>query len=197
MSKSIIKPWDRQKGESALRFRYFTEYLNAGVVRKIVDVAKKYNKSEGYIYNISRDYKWMDRADKYDAYLQEEKKKADLKAVMDMNNDVIEKSHAVRFIVGKKIKSVLTAIQEAGDNQKQIDEILKTVPITALSDMLERSFELERKALGISDDSTKININNMTKVNVDTSPKPELKNLSLEQLQQLKAIKEAAEKKGN
>jgi hypothetical protein len=194
MSKSIIKPWDRQKGESALRFRYFTEYLNAGVVRKIADVARHYNKSEGYIYNISRNFKWMERAEKYDIYLQDEKKKADLKAVMDMNADVIEKSHAVRFIVGKKIKSVLTAIQAAGDNQKIIDEILKNVPITALSDMLEKSFELERKALGVPDDNTTINVNNTTKVNVDTAPKPELKNLSLEQLKQLKAIKEAAEK---
>jgi hypothetical protein len=192
MSKSIIKPWDRQKGESALRFRYFTEYLNAGVVRKIVDVAKKYSKSEGYIYNISRDYKWMDRADKYDAYLHEEKKKADLKAIADMNNDVIEKSHAVRFIVGKKIKSVLSAIQAAGDDQKRIDEILKNVPITALSDMLEKSFELERKALGVPDDGTTINVTNTT--NVDTCPKPDLNNLSLEQLKQLKIIKDLATK---
>lgn len=187
-----IDPWDRQAGESKRQFGYFCEYRDEGVTRDIKKFVAKHGMSISYVYNLSSQKKWRSRAQKYDEFLSGERVKRNVKEIQTMNDDVIQDARAVRFVVGKKLQSLIKKLREAGDDETKIAEITKDIPVGQLSNLLQASFDMERKARGINDDKTSIEINNNVKTS--DSSKLDTSKMTWEEKQQYHAM---LEKYGN
>lgn len=59
-------PWDRQEGEPAKAYSHFVSYRDAGRGRTVYEVADKVKKARGYLYQLSRNWKWIRRAEAWD-----------------------------------------------------------------------------------------------------------------------------------
>ena len=82
---SVSPDWDRQPGETATQFLWFTRYRDARIVGKsMADVRKEHGKKPSYDkilrYWSSRN-RWTARIDAYQAFLEQEKLRARLRAI--------------------------------------------------------------------------------------------------------------------
>lgn len=55
------KPWERQKGETARAYRYFTIYRDLGANRSLAAVASDSGVSKARMEQLSRKYAWVER----------------------------------------------------------------------------------------------------------------------------------------
>lgn len=62
-------PWDRMDGEPPKAYQHFTTYREAGRGRTIYDIADRLKRARGYLYQLSRDWQWVKRAEAWDREL--------------------------------------------------------------------------------------------------------------------------------
>lgn len=139
-------------------YAYFCAYRDDGITRSVKKTAAKYERALAYMYNMSTKYHWNARAEKYDEYLNIVRQRENIKAIDQMNQEVIDNARAVRFVVNKKLKIIYNQIKAAGDNETLLNDILKNLPVANLANILQASFDLERKARGITDDTSVVNV---------------------------------------
>lgn len=62
-------PWDRLEGEPPKAYQHFAAYRDRGRGRTIYDVADTLKRARGYLYQLSRDWQWVRRAEAWDREL--------------------------------------------------------------------------------------------------------------------------------
>lgn len=68
-----LKPWDRQPGEPKGAYQYFCVYRDLGMKRTIQRAAEKCEVQVSYLTNLSAGWKWVHRADQWDAEQERER----------------------------------------------------------------------------------------------------------------------------
>ena len=61
-----LDPWDRQPGETAKAYSYFAAYRDAGPSRSIRNLAEQRGRARQYLYQLSHDHRWAQRAEQHD-----------------------------------------------------------------------------------------------------------------------------------
>jgi hypothetical protein len=148
--------WERQENETQKNYNLFCVYRDMGITRTIAKVVQKLNRPEryrGHLSNLSAEYKWVDRCNAYDNYMDEENRKANVEAVKKMNEEIIVLSRQLRQIPGVRLKSIVDKIRVAYESQDaaRIEEATKDIPLYLVPQLIETSFMLERKARGVRD----------------------------------------------
>lgn len=59
-------PWDRTEGEPAKAYSHFVKYRDSGRERTVYAVADEVKKARGYLYQLSRRWNWIRRAEAWD-----------------------------------------------------------------------------------------------------------------------------------
>jgi len=112
MSKGKLKLekapiWDRQPGETAMQFMWFTRYKDARLNgESMTDVCKKYEKRERYakvLHNWSGPNQWTARIEAYRDFLDQEQQKQRLRDIQEMGqrqalNGVLLQQYALAFL---------------------------------------------------------------------------------------------------
>lgn len=65
-SRKARLPWDQQEKEPPKAYQHFVAYRDAGRGRTIYDLADRLHRARGYLYQLSRDWKWVRRAEAWD-----------------------------------------------------------------------------------------------------------------------------------
>lgn len=64
-----LDPWERQPGESALRYAQFCTYRDMGRTRTLRKSAKSLTKNDRYVRDVAVALKWRERAEAYDRHM--------------------------------------------------------------------------------------------------------------------------------
>lgn len=70
------EPWDRQLGEPKRAYAYFCAYRDLGLSRTLQAAAAKGQVKVGYLGKLSSRWKWVHRADQWDAWQEKERNRA-------------------------------------------------------------------------------------------------------------------------
>jgi hypothetical protein len=139
LSKTPI--WERQEGEAAMRFMWFSRYLEARLNGgSMTEVCRKYDKKAGYakvLRNWASQDRWVERVEACRDYLERERQKQRLKDIEEMGerqarNGVLLQQIGIQFFKEKQI------------NEKGLD----VSPETAMR-FIEVGSKIERTARGV------------------------------------------------
>lgn len=70
------EPWDRLPGEPKRAYAYFCAYRDLGLSRTLQAAAAKGQVKVGYLGKLSSRWKWVHRADQWDAWQEKERNRA-------------------------------------------------------------------------------------------------------------------------
>lgn len=148
--------WERQEGENARNYQIFAVYRDMGITRSLSKVAKALQKPPRYLgqlTNLSAQYKWVDRVEAYDAYLDEERRKANLDGIRKMNEENILLAQMMRKLPTVKLKALMTKLKAAveSDDPSLLEEAAKEIPTYLVPQLAEAAYNLERRARGVND----------------------------------------------
>lgn len=148
--------WERQDYENARNYQIFAVYRDMGITRSLSKVAKALQKPPRYLgqlTNLSAQYKWVERVEAYDAYLDEERRKANLEGIRKMNEENILLAQMMRKLPTVKLKALMTKLKAAveSDDPALIEEAAKEIPTYLVPQLAEAAYNLERRARGVND----------------------------------------------
>lgn len=146
--------WERQPGEPKRAYGYFCEYLKLGVTRSTKKVAENFGKAHGSISNYSSIWAWKKRSEAYDNYVEEIATLENIEGIKRMQQQYISVSQTVLVLAGKKLQGLYKQIKEAEKSktaEEDIEIILKGMPMSIMPQLLQTSFEIERKCRGVTD----------------------------------------------
>jgi hypothetical protein len=138
----VVKPWERQPGESGRAFAAFVTYRDTGDSRSYTEVAQKLNKSRTLVARWGTRWRWQNRLSAWERNLEYERQIAHRKAIIDMN----ERHVTIAQQCQQKISDKLRSIGEQEINDLSVGDLAKLLAI---------SVAIERSALGLSP-STKL-----------------------------------------
>jgi hypothetical protein len=138
----VVKPWERQPGESGRAFAAFVAYRETGDSRSYTGVAQKLNKSRTLVARWGARWRWQDRLSAWERNLEYERQVAHRKAIIEMN----ERHLTIARQCQEKILGRLRSIGEQEINDLSVGDLAKLLAI---------SVAVERSALGLSP-STKL-----------------------------------------
>jgi hypothetical protein len=75
-------PWEKQPGESRQAFANFAHYRDLSRSRSLARAAVDLGKAKATLEDQSRKYRWQDRVDAYDAYMERRLREADERALV-------------------------------------------------------------------------------------------------------------------
>lgn len=166
--------WEKQEWETYGTYKRFCIYRDMGITRSLRKVCEYLKRPEKYIRALeisASKYKWRDRADAYDMYLEEQNRKENEQEIKEM-----KKRHIQQALIMQK--NVITRIQNVNPKELSISDCIR---------MFETAAKIER--LSRDCDTQKIELNN--KVVVDTKEileQKKLEKLSPEELEELEEL---------
>jgi hypothetical protein len=138
----VVKPWERQPGESGRAFAAFVAYRDTGDSRSYTSVAQKLHKSRTLVARWGTRWRWQDRLSAWERNLEYERQVAHRNFVIAMN----ERHVAIAQLSQEKIMGKLRSMGEQEINDLSVGDLAKLLAI---------SVAVERSALGLSP-STKL-----------------------------------------
>lgn len=133
----VVKPWERQPGESTRAFAAFVTYRDAGDSRSYTGVAQKLNKSRTLVARWGTRWQWQNRLSAWERNLEYERQVAHRKAIIEMH----ERHVAIAQLSQQKILGKLRSMGEQEINDLSVGDLAKLLAI---------SVAVERSALGLS-----------------------------------------------
>ena len=115
MSKKQFTPWDPQAGESAQAFAAFVAYRDLGPERSIDAVVRELDKSRTLIGRWSGRWKWVKRAQAYDAHLDEIKRKAHESAIANKARRIMSSYEVLEGMSGYGQGDITDLLNENGE----------------------------------------------------------------------------------
>ncbi len=97
--------WERQPRESARAFEAFQKYRDMGPSRSVVKVGQECRKSESLLSRWSVKYRWVDRVQAYDAYMDSQQLEKQRQARLDM---AVRHAQMARALQGKALERLKT-----------------------------------------------------------------------------------------
>lgn len=100
--------WERLPNESSKAYQAFCIYRDLGVERSLEKVAQNRGKpgSKSWLNTWSTKYHWVERAQAYDDYLEQEKRKEQEKAILEMVERHTKEAMALQQKALERLKSL-------------------------------------------------------------------------------------------
>jgi len=93
----LVDPlWERQRGESRQAFQAFTIYRDMGVNRSVAKTSKAIGKAQTMLTRWCSKWRWVERAEAWDAEQDRVKRESRLKAIEDMEERHIKLAMAAQ-----------------------------------------------------------------------------------------------------
>jgi hypothetical protein len=136
----VVKPWERQPGESGRAFAAFVAYRDTGDSRSYTGVAQTLHKSRTLVARWGTRWRWQDRLSAWERNLEYERQVAHRRAIIEMN----ERHVMIAQQCQQKICGKLRSMGEQEINDLSVSDLAKLLAI---------SVAVERSALGLSPSS--------------------------------------------
>ncbi len=100
--------WERLPNESSKAYQAFCIYRDLGVMRSIRKVAQNRGKPKSitWLNNWSVKYNWVERVKAYDDYMEQEKRKAQEQAILEMVDRHSNEAIGLQQIALKRLKQL-------------------------------------------------------------------------------------------
>lgn len=157
--------WERQPGESARAFSAFAAYRDLGPRhRSHVKTGQNVSINTTTLAGWSTKYEWVRRCDEYDAFLDRERRDAELEAMKDMTRRHIDIGRALVSAGAVELRKLLEEVQtiqiaadgrpvvDAKGNAKLVGRKLRPKEIRELTEL---GTKIERLARGEPTEHTK------------------------------------------
>lgn len=181
--KEEIKPWDRQPGEGTQAFKAFTAYRDSGINgarRSLQKTAASLIKRDGTPYSTgtltewSGKYNWQARVNAFDDDLDRLSQEEIRRGVVAMAKEHISMAKEVRDTAMEALRILPRQEMSASDIVKMLDFSVKTERLSR-GDVTERT-------------EAKQTVGGKVQLAAEVGVRPDLKNLSDEELIQLEGI---------
>ena len=159
----MANPWDRQENETTKAFEWFGNYLSMDV-RSLRKLPEMWGKSGAYVGQLERwssAYNWVQRAEAYDAYLEEEARKRADADFIERRSKVLERDWKMaehgHTLIEKMLKMPLTTQrvtkERYGEDGQVIAEEITIEPVgwnlNTLRLLMDTTSKLGRNAVGL------------------------------------------------
>ena len=116
-TKTSVKSWERQKGESEIQYMCFCVYRDLGPYRSLRAAAQQLGKSEILMQTYSQKHKWMMRAKLWADELDKKKREAVVKEVQEMAKRHINQSIAFQRVLVLPVEAIMKKINNDPDGK--------------------------------------------------------------------------------
>ena len=151
------KKWEKQSWDTKNPYDYFTFFLDWYAKNKW-DTAKAkaktceyFNKKYRYIENISAKFEWLERAEAYKNYLDEEQRKEFEIEYKERCKETFMQIRATSQIVGKKLGAMVSALKDANGDAEKENEVMGNITLPQLVQVLKLNQDIMNNILGIPD----------------------------------------------
>ncbi len=161
---SAAEAWTRRPGETATAYAAFCVYRDLGPGRSL-DAAyaqakglqKGDKRASGNFQRWRRDHAWKNRAEAYDAYLDEEKRQAEAQKWRQRGEDLVEEQYQLAVAMLEKVRQMLAfplvrqVVEQTGEDGKPVRVIIEPVRWTfgTAARLAQVAVELGRLATGL------------------------------------------------
>lgn len=120
-----LDPWDRQPGETALRYAQFRSYLDDGRGRTLRKVAETLARHPTYVRAVASAYRWLERAEAYDLHRDELDEKVWLerrRLAADRDSRLLD---AAIGKVAQRLQTLVPAELDPSDLVRMLDVVMR------------------------------------------------------------------------
>ncbi len=142
-------PWERRDGESAQAFEAFQNYRDMGADRSLVNVARKLGKSATLMSRWSSKFEWVERAERWDAQMDEVRRKEHMEELSKMARRHAQQAEAGIAAIGQITTEFLRRVA-AGDLASMSADDIRHLFAQTIS-KVETLTRVERQARGLPD----------------------------------------------
>mgnify|MGYP001060969943 CR=1 FL=1 len=147
------QPWERLKGESSKAYHAFCIYRDLGPDRSIDKAMAQAGKKNRRTWaDWSRTFNWVERAQAYDDYVEQEKRKEKEKEIMDMARRHATLAMAFQEKVAKALQSIDPSELSPRDLPRWL-EVATTLERLSRGEPTEIEKQLEPLIIRIVDDT--------------------------------------------
>ena len=151
---NTIKKWERQPDEPKSSFKYFSFYLieQAKNLKDPLDkVCQYYDKSKVYIYRLSYENRWSERAEAYNQWLAEEQQKEFEREYKKRCKETFMQIGATSQIIGQKLNAIMTELKAADGDNERIKEVIGNLSLPQIVQVLKLNQDTMKMIMGIPD----------------------------------------------
>lgn len=151
---NTIKKWERQPDEPKSSFKYFSFYLieQAKNLKDPLDkVCQYYDKSKVYIYRLSYENRWSERAEAYNQWLAEEQQKEFEREYKKRCKETFMQIGATSQIIGQKLNAIMSDLKAADGDSERIKEVIGNLSLPQIVQVLKLNQDTMKMIMGIPD----------------------------------------------
>lgn len=158
--------FDRQLNESARAYEAFRIYIEMGADRSAEAVCQKLRKSRALMLRWSARWRWVERANSYDAFISRKRAEAEAAALKERSVDWAARQQKIRedyWALGEALKAKAHKILEWPISQQTISKDGKTIHIHpanfsvhSAARLADVANDLQRLAAGMATGRTEI-----------------------------------------
>lgn len=166
--------WEKQDYDTSKAYQRFCIYRDMGIQRSLQKVRKELGKPPKYIRALeyaSVRYKWVERAEAYDAYVEEECRKENEVEIKEMKKRHILQARLMQNKVVERMQNLNPQEMSSADCVRMYDVAVK----------------VERLSRGCDDKKIEVNNNVVVKAK-DALERKKLDNLTNEELEELERL---------
>jgi hypothetical protein len=155
----VIQLWDRQANESLKSFMLFRVYRDLGLNRSIKEACERTGRKFSYALKLATQYKWRERAEAYELFLDKKRQQIKMKEIDEMNKRHSNHSQAIENALIVPVEKFINNFKSKyGENFENmtLKDILFYIYKTA--EKFPSLVDTERKARGVPTDISKQNI---------------------------------------
>ena len=178
----MAEVWERQSYETPKQYALFCVYRDLGWQRSIRKAILKSGRTLKYIRVAevwSSKYHWVERANQYDSYVDEQIRKQNEQDLIEMR-----KRHITQSMIMQK--NVIERMQNTNPSELSVSDCTK---------MFDVAVKVERLARGCDDNSQKVEVQNNIQADVVKDITDKLSRLSVPELEEYQRLCEKMEGK--
>lgn len=139
--------WDRRIDEGPVEYSYFCAFRDMGPTRKIEAVARQFEKSPGYLYSLSSEFVWIERADQWDAHVRA----VHDRAYLDQTMRAGRQRAAVAIALMGKVSRALAQFSDEKLAKASLYELAQVARIASELQRLEEGLATGHYSLEVND----------------------------------------------
>ncbi len=128
---SAAEAWTRRPGETATAYAAFCTYRDLGPARSLDGAYRQHTgpqkgpkRASGNWKRWHRDHAWKNRAEAYDAYLDEEKRQAEAQKWRQRGEDLVEEQYKIAVAMLEKVRQT---VEQTGEDGRPTHVIIEPV----------------------------------------------------------------------
>lgn len=151
--------WEKQSGETAREYEYFSVYRDMGAERSVAKVARERRKTVQHLGSISKKRNWVARCRAYDDYRAKKVLQEKEKVREDMSKRHLSYMKALGSIAMLPIQALVDRLKKYPDETRNLQET-QTIDLIKLANSSARTLDIcvkiERLTLGIATEISEI-----------------------------------------